>query len=74
MNKTNWLRMESRIREQLKKANETMDFSQIIVRIDEIIASETGRGNSLLQDKAVILSGSEDKYDSLSSEEWNKVD
>jgi hypothetical protein len=71
----NWLRLEQRLRDTLKEANEALsdkvgypsEIAQYLVRIDHIIAHETRRGNELRQG----FLASSDIEEKITDVEWS---
>lgn len=81
MKEMNWLSLEYRIREILRKLRngELVSLEEAIVRIDYIMASETKRGHELPHEYVEGLLWENDKETTVSkiekieNEEWNKV-
>lgn len=89
MREMNWLRLEKRMRdclalsstERFREEFSSESLFEFIVRMDEIIASETGRGNVFSAGAAIEMIGrtleskenAAERYDEIQCEEWEKV-
>jgi len=69
----NWQRLERRLREALRDIYTNGEMREGLVKLDEIIASETRRGNVFSVNESKNLCLSPERYDAIGKQEWSIV-